>query len=91
MKCTSTLLLATLLGLTAGCAGTANNSGSPANQVAASGNENVRCKTVIKTGTRLGTKVCKTEAQWDADARSSREATEDIQRTSTQGSSPPGA
>ncbi|QIB65496.1 hypothetical protein [Kineobactrum salinum] len=77
----TTLLLSGFLSLLSGCAGTAN----PANQVAAADQEGMRCKTMIKTGTRLGTKVCKTEAQWRQDARDSREATEDIQRTSTHG------
>lgn len=91
MKLTSTLLLAAALGLVTGCAGTgAPGSASQADQVAANSTENVRCKTIIKTGTRLGTKVCKSEAQWEQDARDSREATESIQRTSTHGPGPDG-
>lgn len=87
-----TLLTAALLA-TAGCSssgGTASTA-STSSQVATSDGENLRCKTVVKTGTRLGTRVCKSEAQWEQEARTSREATENIQRTSTHGSSPPGA
>ena len=36
------------------------NSATPAQAVAS--NENMTCRNIIKTGTRLGTRVCKTEA-----------------------------
>lgn len=81
MKFQTTVIIAALFLLTAGCAGS-----PPANsELAAANTENLRCKTIIKTGTRLGTKVCKSEAEWDRDARDSKEAIEDIQRTSTHG------
>lgn len=84
MKIPATLMLLASAVLLTACASTGNTPGQ-ANQVAATDNDNLRCKTMIKTGTRLGTKVCKTEEQWRQDARDSREATEDIQRTSTHG------
>ncbi len=40
----------------------------------------VRCEKVTRTGTRIGEKVCKTNSQWDEEARASREATETAQR-----------
>lgn len=89
MRTPATILLLASVTLLTACAGTGNPAGQ-ANQVAAADNENMRCKTIIKTGTRLGTKVCKTEAQWDRDARDSRDATESIQRTSTHGPGPEG-
>jgi hypothetical protein len=48
------------------------------------------CKQVIKTGTRMTSKMCKTNAQWAQNARDANEAVSAIQRESTQGSSPGG-
>jgi heat shock protein HslJ len=47
--------------------------------------DEVRCKTVVKTGTRIGTKVCKTNRAWKQAEIDARDATKDIQRTSLQG------
>ncbi len=52
--------------------------------VAARDPDQVRCKTYAETGSRIGKKVCKTNAQWEADARASREATQAIQRSASQ-------
>ncbi|MFV0478010.1 MAG: hypothetical protein ACK5ME_09265 [Parahaliea sp.] len=46
----------------------------------------VRCETIIKTGSRIGTKICKTNAQWEQERRDSREATERVQRGGVQSS-----
>ncbi|MFO7552570.1 MAG: hypothetical protein R6W80_14270 [Haliea sp.] len=80
--------------LLAGCAGTtgsdtaAGAAGNNGQQVAS--NEGVTCKTVIKTGTRLGTKVCKKDEVWAREAGDSRDAINDIQRNSAQSASPSG-
>lgn len=81
MNVHTTVILAALALLIAGCTGTP----PPGGEMAAADSDNLRCKTIIKTGTRLGTKVCKSEAAWEQDARTSKEATEDIQRSSTHG------
>lgn len=52
--------------------------------VAARDPEKVRCKTYAETGSRIGKKVCKTNARWEEDARASREAAESIQRDALQ-------
>ena len=52
--------------------------------------DEMRCKTVIKTGTRLTSKMCKTNAAWAQQARDAQEATTAIQREATQGSPPQG-
>lgn len=57
-------------------------------QVAANDNEDpnaIRCKRYAETGSRLGKKVCKTNAQWDEAARNAKEATDTIQREALQG------
>jgi hypothetical protein len=38
------------------------------------------CKNVIKTGTRIGTRTCKPNREWEQDSRTSKEAVENIQR-----------
>lgn len=93
---TSIIVLATgaLFTLLAGCAGTAgtdtaaSNADNTGRQVAS--NEGVTCKTVIKTGTRLGTRVCKKDEVWQREADDSRDAINDIQRNSSQSASPSG-
>ena len=48
----------------------------------------VTCKTVVKTGTRIGTKVCKTNSAWEQQAIDGRNAAYDIQTQSKQGPGP---
>ncbi len=48
----------------------------------------VTCKTVVKTGTRIGTRVCKTNSAWDQQAIDGRNAAYDIQTQSKQGPGP---
>jgi hypothetical protein len=38
------------------------------------------CKNVVKTGTRIGTRTCKPNREWEQDSRTSKEAVENIQR-----------
>ncbi|GAB3283007.1 hypothetical protein [Parahaliea aestuarii] len=89
-----TLVLSAAFGTLLGCASTETStqntvaSNSVAEDSAAPGG--LRCKSVIKTGTRLRSKVCKTEAEWEQAAQDSRTATSDIQRTATHGPGPAG-
>lgn len=79
------ILVAALLGA---CSSTqvADNAAPVAageNQVASAelGSPNaITCKKVIKTGTRIGTRTCKPNREWEQDARTSKEAVENIQR-----------
>ena len=64
------------------------NSATPAQAVAS--NENMTCRNIIKTGTRLGTRVCKTDAQWKQESMDSRDATNAIQNNSAQSAGPAG-
>lgn len=64
------------------------NSATPAQAVAS--NENMTCRNIIKTGTRLGTRVCKTDAQWKQESQDSRDATNSIQNNSAQSAGPAG-
>ena len=45
--------------------------------------DGIRCRTIVKTGTRIGTKICRTNRTWDAMAAKARESLEHTQRTST--------
>ncbi len=87
-----------LTALLAACAGSQTT--ADANQVSSSGMEPVtdleetkprldpdavRGKVYAKTGTRISSKVCKTNREWEQAARDSRKATEDIQRGGVMG------
>ncbi len=50
--------------------------------------DEVTCKTVVKTGTRLNTRVCQTNRAWDQQATDAREAATLIQTQSKQGPGP---
>ncbi len=39
------------------------------------------CRSVSQSGTRFRTRVCKTRAEWERDAREARDATVNMQRT----------
>ena len=52
--------------------------------------DQMTCKKVTKTGTRMTSEMCKTNMQWAQQARDASEATSAIQRGATQGSSPTG-
>ena len=45
----------------------------------------IRCKRYAETGSRIGKKVCMTNAEWDKSAADSREATERLQRGTVHG------
>ncbi len=81
----------------AGCAGnpeltdSSSELGDNATASAASSTSNdvdpnaVKCRVTTPTGSRIGQKVCKTNAEWDAAAREARDAASTIQRESLQG------
>jgi hypothetical protein len=50
--------------------------------------DEVTCKTVVKTGTRIGSRVCKTNRAWEQQARDSKAAAMAIQTESKQGPGP---
>ena len=44
----------------------------------------IRCKTVVKTGTRISSKDCRSNSAWKQAARDGKEGAESVQRTSSQ-------
>lgn len=52
-------------------------------QVAVSYEDQITCKTVIRTGTRLGSRQCMSNRAWGSQQANAREAVEIIQRRST--------
>jgi len=46
--------------------------------------DKVTCRSVVKTGTRIGSKKCMTNRSWAQASRSGREALETVQRQSAQ-------
>lgn len=80
--------IASAAALISACAGTANNTG--AQDVAANTESGLVCKTVQKTGTRIGTRVCQTAEQASQSAQDSQDAVNAIQRNSVQGAGPQG-
>ncbi len=78
------LVLASLLFLGA-CAGSSRGPDTVASTVAegASDQDQMTCKKTQRTGTRISSKICKTNRQWEQGARDAREATEQIQRNAT--------
>lgn len=52
--------------------------------------DQMTCKKVTKTGTRMTSEMCKTNMQWAQQSRDAGEAASAIQREATQGSSPAG-
>lgn len=89
MKLSGPIILATLVCALSACTSSTPASKAEAETVAAA-ESGKRCKTIIRTGTRLRSKICKTNEEWEQEARSSREAIESIQRTSTHGPGPSG-
>jgi hypothetical protein len=83
IRATSLLLSLPLTALLTACAGSGTSEQQVAAQAEAAPNE-VTCKNVVKTGTRIGTRVCKTNQAWEDERRTSREATEAIQRGGAQ-------
>jgi len=87
LQISALLLIAALLGACSSTqvADTAAPAAAAETQVANAepGDPNaMTCKNVVKTGTRIGTRTCKPNREWEQDARTSKEAMENIQRGS---------
>ncbi len=90
MKSLQAFTLITVAALLGACSSTqVANTAAPAaaadSQVASAepGSPNaITCKNVVKTGTRIGTRTCKPNREWEQDARTSKEAMDEIQRDS---------
>jgi hypothetical protein len=80
----SSLIIAITAGL-AGCADTPKSETKVAGASAATvkNPDEVTCRSVVRTGTRIGSKKCMTNRAWAQASRDAREATDDIQRRST--------
>lgn len=78
--------------LLGGCAETpvASNAQQVAAATGDSAEVEVTCRNVVKTGTRIGTRVCKTDRQWEEESTDSRDAVNSIQRNSAQSAGPSG-
>ena len=59
----------------------------PAEKQVSAEDDEIICKTIKETGSRLSKKkVCATKAQWDQRSRQSRSTTDDLKRVGTRGS-----
>lgn len=79
-------LIAALTLLISACSSVADKDGK---EIRMTGNQlvdpdKVTCKSIVKTGTRIGTRVCMTNRAWHRKSMESREAAEAIQRKSKQ-------
>ncbi len=68
----------------AACTSTSNQSGSKYATQKTQDPDKVTCKSVVRTGTRLGSRMCLTNRDWALQRENSREAVEQIQRESAQ-------
>ena len=75
----ATVLITTLTA----CSSTGTGDGAVASAVVENPDE-VTCKTVIKTGTRIGTRVCKTNRAWAVGSSQGRSMAEGVQRSAGQ-------
>lgn len=85
-----TLLATACLAFLTACAGSSGSqqvaSVDPASAASDDADDpyRVRCETILQTGSRIGTKVCKTNARWEEERRTSREVVEKVQRGGAQ-------
>ena len=79
-----TCLICTALALGA-CSSTEGKPDSVASTSTVSNPDDVTCRNVAKTGTRISSKVCKTNRAWAEIARRAREDVDATTRTATQG------
>ena len=80
LKPAQLLFLATLL-LLGACSPLSKNADATDYTAEAVDPDEIKCKRVIKTGTRIGTKVCRTNRTWEALAARGREDLERSQRS----------
>ena len=78
------IFLLTAVVLLGACTPLSKNAGATADAGEVVDPDAIRCKTIVKTGTRIGSKVCRTNRTWDSLAARARENLEHTQRTSTQ-------
>jgi hypothetical protein len=78
------IFLLTTVVLLGACSPLSKNAGTVAYAGEVVDPDAIRCKTIVKTGTRIGTKICRTNRTWDALAARARENLEHSQRTSVQ-------
>lgn len=85
------LSLAMLIAFATGCAShntqttpsTANAASKSSTEQVASSGDTLRCKYVVKTGTRIGTQICMKQADWDArEKKSQANARQEMERAS---------
>ena len=48
----------------------------------------ITCRQVVKTGTRIGTRVCRKNHEWASDSERGRRFVENIQRSANMGAQP---
>lgn len=82
-KMASALVLAAAIGLLAGAPAQAAQDGDPATtptapEVKPDKSKKV-CRTIVRSGTRFSTRVCRSQADWDKDAENMRRYVEDGQ------------
>ena len=77
LKPTQLLLLTTLL-LLGACSPLSKNADATAYTAEVVDPDEIKCQRVIKTGSRIGTKVCRTNRTWEALAARGRE---DLERS----------
>jgi hypothetical protein len=75
----------------AGCSSTPNEQPAQLVNAAVENPDEVSCRTIVKTGTRVGTRVCKTNRAWALGNSQGRNMAEDIQRKAYQSVGDPNA
>jgi hypothetical protein len=83
MKLSNLLAAAMLSALLAACSSTDTTDAAMASAEVVNPDE-VTCRTVVKTGTRVGTRICKTNRAWAGGSSQGRNMAEGIQRSSMQ-------
>ena len=82
-KVASALVLAGAIGLLAGAPAQAVQDGDPATPPAAPETKADKskkvCRTIVRSGTRFSTRVCRSQADWDKDTENMRRYVEDGQ------------
>lgn len=92
MKTWINSLTLALVAALAGCADTPENEvqiGEVTSSMVKNPDE-VTCRSVVRTGTRIGSKKCMTNQRWAEEARNARESAETVQRKSNQVDMPQG-
>lgn len=91
MKTTKLCAAALFSVLLAACASSPDSENKMASAREVANPDEVTCRTKVKTGTRIGTKVCKTNRAWAQGSSSGRNMAEAIQRGALQSVGDPNA